>query len=131
MSRAVTLGLHNVRVIALPAALHLQTFSAVRVHHFEIVIRSTGSPSLVCTPVPRELLDVGSIGPAISGDVQNQTAVYVSNSILPVAHVNEFPTLICSTIAGVLLDVGVLVRAASEDVNAFPRIDVSDQSTVL
>jgi hypothetical protein len=123
--------LRKIDVIALSAALHLQTFSAVHVHQFEIVVRPAGFPSLVRTAVPRELLHVGSVGPAISGDIQNQTAIYVSNRILPVAHVNEFPALICSIITTELLDVGVLVSAASEDVNASLRIYVSEQSTVL
>jgi hypothetical protein len=131
ISPSVALELHNVDVIALPATLYLQTFSAVYVHQFEIVVRPTGFPSLVRTPVPRKLLHVSSIRPAISGYVQNQAAIYVANSVLPVAYVNEFPALICSIITTELLDVGVLVRAASEDVNASLRIDVSDQSTVL
>jgi hypothetical protein len=123
--------LRNVDVIALPAALHLQTFSAVHVHQFEIIIRSARFPSLVRAAVPRELLHVGSIRPAVAGDVQNHTAIYVSNGVLPAAQVNEFPALICSAIAVELLDIGVLVRAVSEDVNAFPGIDVSDQASVL
>jgi hypothetical protein len=112
--------LRDVDVIALSAALHFQTFSAVHVHQFEIVIRSTRFPSLVRTAVPRELLHVGSIGPAVSGDVQHHAAIHVSNSKLSAAQVDEFPSLICATIAGELLDVRVLVRAVPEDVNASP-----------
>jgi hypothetical protein len=127
----VALELHNVDVIAPPGALHLHTFPAVHVHQFEIIVRATGCPALVFATVPRELLHVGSIRAAISGYIQNQAAIYVANSGLPIAQVDEFPALICSAIASVLLDVGVLVRAASKHVNAFQRVDVSEQSTVL
>jgi hypothetical protein len=118
--------LRDVDVIALSAALHFQALSAVHVYQLEIVVRPTSSPPLVRAAVPWELLHVGSIAPAVSGNIQNLTAVYVANSVLAVAYVNEFPALICSVIAAELLDVGVLVRAASEDVNAPARTDVAD-----
>jgi hypothetical protein len=116
----------GIDVVALSSALHFPTFPAVYVQQFEIVTRSRSFPSLVRTAIAWELLHVGSIGPAISGDVQNLTAVYVSHSVLPAAQVYEFPALICPIVAGVLLEVGVLVCAASENINASSRIDVSD-----
>jgi hypothetical protein len=72
------------------------------------------------------LLHIGAIGATVAGDVQDLTAVNVSNSVLPATQVDEFPALICSIVATELLHVGVLVGAASEDVNAPARINIAD-----
>ena len=124
VAAAVAVVLNDIGVVGVSAALHVETFAAVYVHQFEIVVGTATAPSLVRSTIPIVLLHVATVTAAASCYFQHHAAVHTLDHILISAQANKHPFLVRASVAAILLDSRSLPAAIAINIHTLVRADV-------